>query len=185
MKFTLQSLAAYGLMTLLSITACSGKKEKVVVNRSEKQQKLYEEYSNRFENDPRVDGEVFRVFVSSDFYRLKQTAAEGKVSIKLDEPGNENFSKVLQQFDKIDWASDAVIKVELYPDTGRLSRLRFVRPSGIGELDQMISDDVTRFVFQFKNDVVEPRQFTIHYYIMLNNKVSRKQAIEELKKYAY
>ena len=162
---------------------CSTTQKKTEITRTEKQTEIFKATENDYKTKERETGEVFRVFSSSDHYEISQLTAENKIKNHEDIAGNESFSNELKKFDKIDWSSSAKIKLELYPDTGGISRIRFERSSGIGELDKLISDDITRWIFKFPGDVIEPRIFNITYYIVLQNAVTRKQALEELQKH--
>ena len=75
-----------------------------------------------------------------------------------------------------------IIKVELYPDSGKISRVRFLRPTGLSEMDKLISEDVSRLSFEFEKDNVEPNQFKIEYLILLRNRLSREEAKAFLQK---
>lgn len=151
--------------------------------RNEKQKEIFDAANKEFETKLREKSEVFRVFVSSDFYQSRQMTADDTIKLKDDPGGKLNFSESLKNFNKIDWTSEATVKLELYPDTGKISRIRFVHPSGIGEIDKLVSDDITRWVFEFPRENIEPRIFTVSYFIILQNHVSRQEAIEELRKH--
>ena len=129
--------------------------------------------------------EVFRVFGSSQGYEIKQMAALESLKVEDDVSGNMSFSTDLQKYDKVDYQAQALVRLMLYQDNGKVSRIRFVRSSGISEIDKMIGDDLTRWKFIFLDEKnVAPTEFVIVYQIILSNKMNDKEAVKELlKKY--
>ena len=141
--------------------------------------------NNYFNADKQRD-EVFRFFISSDEFARKQLGHEKKFSINDDpETDKELCEELKKTYDKIDYRARAVVKIELYPDSGKISRVRFIRPSGLSEMDKLISEDVSRLQFNFVDEnSIEPNSFRISYFILLRNRLSREEAMRLLKKVA-
>ena len=131
--------------------------------------------------DPRPD-EVFRVFVSSDNYIRKQLSQNKLFVFEEDTSGDLAFKNGLSPYDKIDFRTKAIVKVSLHEDSGTLSRVRFLRSSGISEIDKMVSEELTRWSFDFLTDAI-PSPFEVSFYILLKNQITKDQAKEELKKH--
>jgi len=145
-----------------------------------------EQYDSFFSDVP-AEETVFQVFFSSGYYEKRQVNLSDIVEVRADIDGDKRASKELKDFDKVDFFGKALLKIELYPDTSTLSRVRFLRSSGISELDRIISEDITRWKFSFlventKEDDI-PEQFIVEYGVLLKRKITRKEAVEELKKY--
>jgi len=155
--------------------------EKVITDTEKGLQKHTE--AEAFFSEEKNKNEVFRVFISSDSYLRKQLDSFNTIQMKQDDLGDKGSSADLKKFDKIDYKLKAILKLELYPDTGGISRVRFASPSGLGEIDKIISDDITRWEFKFPKKVVSPRNFTVTYMVLLQKKISREDAIKELKKF--
>lgn len=152
--------------------------------KKDKEPEIITQKKSEFFSQPAENSEVFRVFVHSDGYERRQLEYKDKISVKSDPGGDEAMSAGLTKYNKIDYFANGVIMVELYPDSGSISRVRFARPSGIAEMDQLISDDVTRWEFKFSSDTVHPRKFAVNYGILLQNEVSREEALKTLKENA-
>jgi len=126
-----------------------------------------------------VEDEAFRVFVSSDDYSLKQTGFSESMKIVSDDSGRNPMAEEIKAYDMIDLFTEAVYKVELFKDSGLISRIRPISPSDISEINKIIADDITRLKFSFKDkDKIEPLTFKIRYGVRLQKKKSK----EEIKK---
>ena len=137
-----------------------------------------------FEKPPRRS-EVFRIFVSSDTYEVKQMAYSRKISIKQDKTADQEFSdEILKKYDVVDYKAKAIINIELYPDSGKLAKVHFTRPTGTSEMDTLISQDVTRLIFEFQKDNIEPISFKVTYLVLLRKRASKEEVQEILQKYA-
>ena len=140
------------------------------------------EAQDKFFNKDVQENVAFRIFASSGNYEIRQYAWEENIVIEADSAGEDAFTKELSAFDKIDLFSDAIFRVELYEDTGNISRIRPVKPARISEINKLIADDITRLKFQFPGETVAPLVFHIHYGIYLQKKASDQEIREELKK---
>ena len=143
-----------------------------------KQDELYRQFEL---DDPRPD-EVFRVFVSSDNYIRKQLGQNELFVLEEDVSGDLVFKNGLSLYDKIDFKTKAIVKVSLHKDSGSLSRVRFLRSSGISEIDKIVSEELTRWSFDFLTNKI-PAPFEVSFYILLKNQITKDQAKEELKKH--
>lgn len=136
-----------------------------------------------FSQKPSSD-EVFQIFITSEEYTKKQVAAKKTIALLPDKKGDLAFQKAIEDYNKIQFFAHGVVRLELYPGMGRLKSIRFVNPSGIGEIDKLISEDVTRWKYKFPEGVVTPLRFNVRYGVALRKNISREEALKELKKYA-
>lgn len=111
--------------------------------------------------------ETFRIFSSSKHYFVQQYQNQETIRLKEDKSGDAYFQKQLLPFDRIDYFGYLVAKMELYQDSGKISRIRLMRSSGIQQLDELILKDILRFQFQFPQKKVLPRIFYIGYAVNL------------------
>ena len=114
---------------------------------------------------------------------VSKPSIKKKLLVEEDPAGDNSFKDQIKHYNKINFKTKAQLKVTLYADTGRLSQIRFVRSSGISELDKVIADDITRWNFKFPGKKIKPILFEVSYYIFLKNEISREEAEKELKKY--
>jgi len=137
---------------------------------------------DKFFAEPSGEGELFRIFSSSENYEIRQYGGEDKIVITSDPQGEQAFTGEVAAFDKIEFFSDAVFRVEIYEDTGNISRIRPVKPARISELNKLIADDITRLKFEFPDGQIAPLVFDIRYGIYLQKKVSDKEIRNVLEK---
>ena len=124
--------------------------------------------------------EVFRVLLSSDEYKVVQLRYNNTIERVNDESGDKYISNELQRLDIIDEARIGVISVWLYPDSGRIMRIRSQRPIYFKEIDALLNDDIMRWNFKFPKKVVEPTRFDIMYRVVLSKKRSDEEIIKEV-----
>ena len=160
------------------------------VKEEEKKFKLSESMKNDYEiffNNVPIEEITFRVFAAASFYERRQIHSHEIIEAKEDFQGDKMAAEELKKYNKVNFYGKALLKIELYPASGALSRVRFLRSSGISELDRIISEDITRWKFSFlventKDDEI-PEQFMVEYAIFLEKNITRDEAVEELKKY--
>lgn len=131
---------------------------------------------------PAQPGEVFRIFVTSEHFFRKQLAYSDKVSVKEDPAGDQSLSEEFKKYDMINDLQTGLIRVELYPNSGKFYRIRQARPSKMKETDKLMSDDLTRWQFKFVKDDINPKDFKVGYCVMLRSRITREQAIKILTK---
>lgn len=129
---------------------------------------------------PAEDEEVFRVFVTSDGYARKQAAFEENIALKEDKQRDQAIADEFRRFDMVNSLQEGQIRVELYPSTGKFYRLRQSKPSIMKETDRIMSDDMTRWQFEFKKNEIVPKDFRVSYQVLLRKKITREQALKIL-----
>jgi len=125
--------------------------------------------------------EVFKIFVSSDNYVIKQVSKDGKIAIKTDPSGEKSFVTELQRYDMVNHFSEAIFSVELYEDSGVIAKIRPIKPASVAELNKIIADDITRLQFEFPGEKITPVKFYIRYGILLQKKLSAEERRNILK----
>ena len=127
-----------------------------------------------------ASSEVFRVLLASDEYKVVQLKHNNTIERIQDEGGDKYISNELQRLDIIDEARVGLISVWLYPDSGRIMKIRTQRPIYFKEIDALLNDDIMRWTFKFPKKVVEPTRFDIMYRVVLLKKRSDEEIIKEV-----
>lgn len=122
--------------------------------------------------------EVFRVLLTSDEYKVVQLKNETTIERVKDEGGDKYISSEIQKLDMIDEARIGVISVWLFPDSGKIMKIRSMRPTYFTEVDALINDDIMRWNFLFPKKVIEPTKFDIMYRVVLSKKQSDEEIIK-------
>jgi len=122
--------------------------------------------------------EVFRVLLTSDEYRVVQLKNEKTIERARDEGGDKYISSEIQKLNMIDEVRVGVISVWLFPDSGKIMKIRSMRPTYFTEVDALLNDDIMRWNFVFPQKVVEPSKFDIVYRVVLSKKQSDEEIIK-------
>jgi len=141
------------------------------------QSKIKEENEDFLKPDKKAT-EVFRVLLTSDEYRVIQLKNEKTMERGKDEGGDKYISSEIQKLDMIDEARTGVISVWLYPDSGKIMKIRSQRPTYFTEVDSLINDDIMRWNFIFPKKIIEPTKFDIVYRVVLAKKQSDEEIIK-------
>ena len=149
-------------------------------NKIEDIQKLTQKENEAFLKPDKGSSEVFRVLLSSDEYKVVQLKHNNTMERVSDESGDKYISNELQRLDIIDEARVGLISVWLYPDSGRIMKIRSQRPIYFKEIDALLNDDIMRWTFKFPKKVVEPTRFDIMYRVVLSKKRSDEEIIKEV-----
>lgn len=121
-------------------------------------------------------GEIFRVLLTSDEYKVVQMKNEKTIQRTPDEGGDKYMSNEIDKLNIIDEARIGLITVWLYPDSGKIMKIRSQRPTYFKEVDALLNDDIMRWNFVFPKKIVEPTKFDISYRVVL----SKKKADDEI-----
>ncbi len=124
--------------------------------------------------------EVFRVLLSSDSYEVAQLRSTKSIERVPDKGGDKYVSHELKKLNMIDEARKGVISVWLYPDSGRIMKIRPQQPTYFKEIDSLINDDIMRWNFKFPKKYIEPTRFDIVYRVVLRKKQSDEEIIKEV-----
>jgi len=95
-----------------------------------------------------------------------------------DDGGDKYISSEIQKLDMIDEARVGLISVWLYPDSGKILKIRSQRPIYFKEIDGLLNDDIMRWNLQFPKKVVEPTRFDVVYRVVLSKKQSDEEIIK-------
>ena len=128
-----------------------------------------------------AEGEVFRVLVTSEEYRVVQLRYLDTIK-RVDDPGGDKFiCEELKKYDKIDEVREGRVSVWLFPDSGSIMKIRPVKLTYLVELDNIIVQDLQRWSFTFPKNVVEPTKFQVVYRFVLTKKLSDEEIMDEVR----
>ncbi len=136
--------------------------------------------SEDFINGKGKSTETFRVLMSSETYQVKQMKYDKSIERVSDAGGDKYISQELKKFNMIDEARTAIITVWLYPDSGRIMKIRPQKPTYFTEIDSLINDDIMRWNFKFPKKYIEPTRFDIVYRVVLRKKQSDDEIIKQV-----
>jgi hypothetical protein len=127
---------------------------------------------------PRKD-ELFRVYLTSTEYLIKQFEYKESIS-RVDDPiGDKFICEELNPFNKANFSDEMSVLLILSPHSGNLTRVSIERVGRIRKVTTIVKDDATRWRFKFPNNIIKPNKFKIYYFIALSGEKNK----EEIKKY--
>jgi hypothetical protein len=159
------------ILILSSIISCTstGTKDNIKI--------VYKDYLNQDKNSE----EIFRVLLLSDSYLVSQMKLKDKMTRIDDESGDKSACDELKKYDKISEVRDGIISVWLFPDSGKLMKVRPKQLTYLMEIDKLIVEDVQRWNFQFTDKLIDPSQFDIRYKVVLRKKQTDEEIMKEVR----
>ena len=124
--------------------------------------------------------EVFRVLISSDQYVVSQMRYGRSIAREDDNGGDKYMSSEVGRLDKIDEVREGVLSLWLFPDSGRIMKIRTQQPTYLIEVDKLLTEDIQRWNFRFPSRSVEPTRFDIKYRVILQKKLTDAEIIREV-----
>ncbi|HSV97993.1 MAG TPA: hypothetical protein VLM75_13820 [Spirochaetota bacterium] len=125
--------------------------------------------------------ELFRVVMTSDRYLMAQMQHPDRIRRNDDPGGDKYMTEELKKLDKIDEEREGIIAVWLYPDSGRLMKVRPKKLTYLMEIDKLIVEDIQRWSFRFPQKDVYPTQFDVRYRVILRKTLSDDEIMKEVR----
>ena len=138
------------------------------------------ENMNFLQVNPESD-ETYRVLITSDDYMVSQMKFQEKIRRIEDKDGDINICEKLEEYDKIDEIRDGIISIWLFPDSGKLMKIRPKVLTYLIEIDNLIVEDIKRWDFEFSDGVVYPNNFDIKYRVILRKNQSDYEILKEVR----
>jgi hypothetical protein len=126
--------------------------------------------------------ETFRVLITSERYEVVQLKHMETIEREKDPGGDSYICDEIKKYNKIEETREGMIKIWLYPESGRLMKIRPEKPTYLIEIDKLMNDDIQRWSFKFPQTHIEPKQLIIKYRIVLKKKQTDKEIINEMQK---
>ncbi len=125
--------------------------------------------------------EAYRVLITSDNYIISQMNFNDTLVREEDSEGDKYICDKLRQFDKVDIMREAAISLNLYPDSGKLMKIRPKTLTYIMEIDNLIVEDIKRWRLQFKEGTVSSNIVDVSYRIILRKKQTDEEIMVEVR----
>ncbi len=125
--------------------------------------------------------EVFRVLLTSDNYIVSQMKYTSTLSRTPDTGGDKYMCSEVKKLDKINEVREGLLSLWLYPDSGRIMKIRTQQSTYLLEVDKLLSEDIQRWNFTFPKKIVEPTRFDIKYRVILRKTLSDAEIIREVR----
>ena len=170
--------------SVILLTSCGTldqlSKEKDALHKESKEDQEFLEIDKDNNFVKKISGinETFRVLLSSDGHTVVQARYLNHIERNPDKGGDKYISSEMSKYDMIDEKRTAIISVWLYPDSGRIMRIRTQTPTYFKEIDSLINDDIMRWNFTFPKKIIEPTKFDIVYKVILRKKKSDDEIIK-------
>jgi hypothetical protein len=131
--------------------------------------------------DPKAK-ELFRVLLTSNRYTVSQMRNLDTIKRGDDPGGDKYFMDELKKYDKIDEAREGVVSIWLYPDSGKMMKVRPKNLTFLKEIDNMLFEDVQRWNYEFpRKREIEPNHFDIRYRIVLRKVQTDDDIMKEMR----
>ncbi len=138
-----------------------------------------------FQKKSEMPTELFRVYMSSDSYMVRQIRHTDKIIRKPDPGADELAREELRKFDLINFIDDGYVVVGLNANTGKLETIAFDRRvPRINDIAKVIQNDASRFNYEHltKDGMPGILKFIINYQIRLYPVKSRDEVKQMLQK---
>ena len=137
--------------------------------------------NKKFLEQDKSASELFRVLLTSDEYAVSQMRFEDFIKRDDDKGGDKYMSEEIKKLGKIDEVREGEILIWLFPDTGRIMKIRPQRPIYLIEVDKLLNDDIQRWNFKFPKKIVEPTKFEIKYRVVLKKTQTDDEILQEVR----
>ncbi len=144
-----------------------------------KEIEIKDEHEDFLKSNTETD-ELFRVLIISNRYDFSQMKFHSQLKKVADPDGDLSICGKLKEYDKINETCEGVLTVWLYPDSGKLMKIRPKILAPIAEINTLIVEDLKRWNFQF-SDIVEPNMFDVRYRIVLRKIQSDEDIMKEIR----
>jgi len=133
------------------------------------------------ENNPKVP-DLFRVLLTSEGYVVSQMYAQTTIERNADASGDKYYSSRIKDFNIMDEVREGVFSITIFPDSGRLNRIRPERSTFLHEIDALILEDIQRWTFKSpKRRSFEPTKFNVRYRIVLHRSGSDEEILQRIR----
>ena len=126
--------------------------------------------------------ELFKVLLTSKDYIVSQMHSRETIIRSEDANGDKYYSSELRKFDIMDEIREAVFSVTIFPDSGRINRIRPERSTFFHEIDALILEDIQRWTFKSPHRrSFQPTQFNIRYRVILHRSKSDEEILQQIR----
>ena len=175
MKKTTKGLAVFMMAVTIAALSCSTSQKGIYSTRG-----LTSEDKKFLNTEPREE-ELFRIVLTSEKYLVKQMQSNDTIQRVIDTEGDRYICGEIRKIDMIEETREGIVSLILYPDSGKVMRVRPKKSTYIMEIDKIITEDMQRWTFSFPNDIVEPTKFDVHYRVKLRKRQTDEDIMREVR----
>ncbi|TGL69010.1 LA_2219 family laminin/E-cadherin/plasminogen-binding protein [Leptospira jelokensis] len=138
-----------------------------------------------FQKKSDLPQEVFRVYIASDSYMVRQIRHTDKIRRKPDAGGDELSKEEMKKYDLLSFVDDGIISIGLNTVTGKLESIAFDRRvPRINDIAKIIQNDASRFNYEHSSKDGSPliTRFLVTYQIRLYPGKTRDEIKQMLQK---
>lgn len=138
-----------------------------------------------FQKKSDLPQEVFRVYIASDSYMVRQIRHTDKIRRKPDPGGDELSKEEMKKYDLLSFVDDGIISIGLNTVTGKLESIAFDRRvPRINDIAKIIQNDASRFNYEHSSKDGSPiiTRFLVTYQIRLYPGKTRDEIKQMLQK---
>ncbi|TGK48404.1 LA_2219 family laminin/E-cadherin/plasminogen-binding protein [Leptospira bouyouniensis] len=138
-----------------------------------------------FQKKSDLPQELFRVYIASDSYMVRQIRHTDKIRRKPDPGGDELSKEEMKKFDLLSFVDDGIISIGLNTVTGKLESIAFDRRvPRINDIAKIIQNDASRFNYEHSSKDGSPiiTKFLVTYQIRLYPGKTRDEVKQMLQK---
>ena len=127
--------------------------------------------------------DLFHVLFTSQNYIVSQMYAENTIQRGDDVSGDKYYSGEIKEFDIMDEIREGVFSITIFPDSGRLNKIRPERSTFLHDIDALILEDIQRWTFKSpQKRSFEPTKFNIKYRVILHKSKSDEEILQHIRK---
>lgn len=138
-----------------------------------------------FQKKSELPLELFRVYIASDSYMVRQIRYTDKIRRKPDPGGDELSKEEMKKYDLLSFVDDGIISIGLNSVTGKLESISFDRRvPRINDIAKIIQNDASRFNYEHASKDGTPivTKFLVTYQIRLYPGKTRDEIKQMLQK---
>jgi hypothetical protein len=167
------------ILCKIPVIACLFSFSFIIACKTIPQEIAKDEHRDYLQPDANAD-EAFRVLVISDRYDFIQLKYHDQFKRTVDADGDKGTSAKLKEYDKIDETCEGVLSVWLFPETGKIMRIRPKTLAPIAEINSLIVEDLKRWTFEIPGEKIEQNTFDIKYRVVLRKLQSDEEIMKEV-----
>jgi hypothetical protein len=126
--------------------------------------------------------DLFRVLLTSENYIVSQMYALETIERADDKSGDKYYSSEIKDFDIMDEIREGVFSVTIFPDSGKLNKIRPERLTYLNDIDSLIAEDIQRWMFKSpRKRSFDPTKFNVRYRVVLHKSLSDEEILKRIR----
>ena len=164
------------LLVLLSVLSCTSTSKGIYSKHG-----LSSDDKKFLFSEPDNEEDLYRIFLTSEQYLVTQKGYDETIARVPDMQGDRYICNEICGIDMIDETREGIVSILLYPDSGKVMKVRTKKSTFIMEIDKIITEDMQRWRFTFPQETIEPIKFDIRYRVKLRKRQSDEEIMREVR----